>query len=69
MVQLKDFELTQARKEIKRPGALRSVSAFHSFVWLSYLVYLAFLQIVSYVKEERLLVLKDGIMFSLKRIP
>ena len=46
---LKDYDIVQARKEVKNPNALRSM--------------------VSMVKEERLLILKDGVLYSVKRIP
>ena len=46
---LRDFELLQARKEVKNPSALRSM--------------------VSQVREERLLTICNGVLFSFKRVP
>ena len=47
-VHLKDYQLLQTRKEIKNPGALRSM--------------------MSQVREERLLTIHQGVLYSLKRV-
>ena len=47
-VHLREFVLLQTKKEVKNPGALRSI--------------------VSQVREERLLTIRDGILYSLKRV-